>query len=119
MKAEWFYAKNKQKVEPVTEAQLKELVRSGELTPTDHRRAVGGIGREVQGILEASRPRDGRSECGSHRVGGRSAWGSGFGESFRRGWSSSTGRWSFCRCRCLFWMRREIHLIDRHLAFRF
>ena len=35
MKAEWFYAKNKQKVGPVTEDQLKELVRSGELTPTD------------------------------------------------------------------------------------
>jgi hypothetical protein len=35
MAAEWYYAKNKQKVGPVTEAQLQELVRSGELSPTD------------------------------------------------------------------------------------
>ncbi len=35
MKAEWFYAKNKQKVGPVTEEQLKELVRSGELSRND------------------------------------------------------------------------------------
>lgn len=35
MTAEWYYAKNKQKVGPVTEAQLKELVRSGELGRDD------------------------------------------------------------------------------------
>ena len=35
MTTEWYYAKNKQKVGPVTEEQLKELIRSGELSPTD------------------------------------------------------------------------------------
>lgn len=35
MAAEWYYAKNKQKVGPVTDAQLKELVRSGGLARTD------------------------------------------------------------------------------------
>jgi len=35
MSAEWYYAKNKQKVGPVTFEQLKELVRSGELARTN------------------------------------------------------------------------------------
>jgi len=35
MAAEWYYAKNKQKVGPVTQAQLQELVRSGKLSPAD------------------------------------------------------------------------------------
>jgi hypothetical protein len=35
MAAEWYYAKNKQRVGPVTAAQLQELVRSGELSRTD------------------------------------------------------------------------------------
>jgi hypothetical protein len=35
MAAEWYYAKNKQRVGPVTETQLQELVRSGELGPAD------------------------------------------------------------------------------------
>jgi hypothetical protein len=35
MAAEWYYAKNKQRVGPVTEAQLQELVRSGELSRSD------------------------------------------------------------------------------------
>lgn len=35
MTAEWFYAKNKQKVGPVTEEQVKELLRTGELSPGD------------------------------------------------------------------------------------
>ncbi|HEY7329479.1 MAG TPA: DUF4339 domain-containing protein [Gemmataceae bacterium] len=35
MAAEWYYAKNKQKVGPVTFEQLKELAGSGELSPAD------------------------------------------------------------------------------------
>ena len=35
MTAEWFYAKGKQKIGPVTEEQLEELVRSGEVSRTD------------------------------------------------------------------------------------
>src|SRR6185312_13426904 len=35
MSAEWFYAKGKQKVGPVTEGQLKGLARSGEVARTD------------------------------------------------------------------------------------
>ena len=35
MAAEWYYAKNKQKVGPVTEAQLQELVRTGQLSLAD------------------------------------------------------------------------------------
>jgi hypothetical protein len=35
MTAEWYYAKNKQKVGPLTAAQLKQLVRSGELSRND------------------------------------------------------------------------------------
>lgn len=35
MTAEWYYAKNKQKVGPITAAQLKQLVANGEITRTD------------------------------------------------------------------------------------
>lgn len=35
MTAEWYYAEGKEKVGPVTEAQLKELARSGKLARTD------------------------------------------------------------------------------------
>ena len=57
MTAEWYYAKNKQKVGPVTEAQLKELVHSGELSPTDMVWKQGTAkwmqASQVEGLIEA------------------------------------------------------------------
>ena len=60
MTAEWYYAKDKQRVGPVTEAQLKELVRSGELSRTDMVWKQGMAkwmqAGQVQGLFEDGPP---------------------------------------------------------------
>ena len=58
MTAEWYYAKDKQKVGPVTEEQLKELVRSGQLARTDMVWKQGMAkwmeAGQVEGLFESS-----------------------------------------------------------------
>jgi tetratricopeptide (TPR) repeat protein len=58
MVAEWYYARNKQKFGPLTETQLKELVRSGELSATDMVWKQGMAKwmqvSQVEGLIEAS-----------------------------------------------------------------
>lgn len=61
MAAEWYYAKNKQKVGPVTFEQLKELVRSVQLARTDmvwqQGMAKWTEASQVEGLFESSPPK--------------------------------------------------------------
>jgi hypothetical protein len=58
--AEWYYTKNRQKVGPMTKAQLQQLVRTGELSRTDmvwkQGMAKWMLAGQVRGLFEDGPP---------------------------------------------------------------